>query len=81
MNKGISNKFPREQARTQAQAHTRTQCTDYVIPATVIATGEKVMVNNPAEDRDNPWGFYAAMWHFTEDGRTFHDDELESYEE
>ncbi len=35
------------------------------------------MVNNPGEGRDNPWGFYAEMWHFTKDGRIFHDDELE----
>lgn len=50
---------------------------EYIIPATVIATGEKVMVNNPAGDFDNPWGFYSEMWHFTKDGRVFHDDELE----
>ena len=49
----------------------------YEIPATVIATDEKVMVNNPAVGCDNPWGFYSEMWHFTEDGRVFHDDELE----
>ncbi len=49
---------------------------DYEIPATVIETGEQVLVNNPAEGRDNPWGFYSEMWHFTEDGRVFHDDEL-----
>lgn len=50
--------------------------TDYIIPATVIDTGEIVMVNNPAAGSDNPWGFYAEMWHFTEDGRIFHDDDL-----
>ena len=51
---------------------------DYIIPATVIETGEKVMVNNPPSDLDdNPWGFYTEMWHFTADGRIFHDDELE----
>lgn len=50
---------------------------NYEIPATVMATGVQVMVNNPGEGRDNPWGFYAEMWHFTEDGRVFHDDELE----
>lgn len=50
---------------------------NYEIPATVMATGEQVMVNNPGEGRDNPWGFYAEMWHFTEDGRVFHDDNLE----
>lgn len=49
---------------------------DYIIPATVAETGEKVMVNNPAPLRDNPWGFYAEMWHSTADGRVFHDDEL-----
>ena len=49
---------------------------DYEIPATVIETGEQVLVNTPAEGRDNPWGFYSEMWHFTEDGRVFHDDEL-----
>lgn len=53
------------------------QTTDYIIPATVIATGEKVMVNNPAADRDNPWGFYADMWHFDKNGNVYHDDELE----
>ena len=50
---------------------------NYEIPATVIEKGEQVMVNNPGEGRDNPWGFCAEMWHFTEDGRVFHDDELE----
>lgn len=54
---------------------------NYEIPATVMATGERVMVNNPGEGRDNPWGFYAEMWHFTEDGRVFHDDELEFKED
>lgn len=50
----------------------------YEIPATIMATGEQVMVNNPPSDLDNnPWGFYTHMWHFTEDGRVFHDDELE----
>ena len=53
------------------------QTTDYIIPAIVIATGEKVMVNNPAADRDNPWGFNADMWHFDKDGNVYHDDELE----
>lgn len=48
----------------------------YEIPAKVISTGERVMVNNLGIMRDNPWGFYAEMWHFTEDGRVFHDDEL-----
>ena len=47
-----------------------------VIPATVAETGEKVMVDNPAPLRYNPWGFYAEMWHSTADGRVFHDDEL-----
>ena len=51
--------------------------TDYIIPATVIATGEKVMVNNPAAGSDNPWGFYAGMWHFDKDGNVYHDDELD----
>lgn len=51
--------------------------TKYEITATVIETGELVMVNNPGEMSNNPWGFYAEMWHFTEDGRVFHDDELE----
>lgn len=50
---------------------------NYEIPATVTTTGEQVMVNNPGEGQDNPWGFYAEMWHFTEDGRVFHDDDLE----
>ena len=55
---------------------------DYIIPAKVIETGEEVMVNNPKSDLyDNPWGFYTQMWHFTEDGRVFHDDELEFKEE
>ena len=27
---------------------------NYEIPATVMATGEQVMVNNPGEGRDNP---------------------------
>ena len=50
----------------------------YEIPAIVLATGERVMVNNPAgELDDNPWGFYTHMWHFTEDHRIFHDDDLE----
>ena len=49
---------------------------DYIIPATVAETGEKVMVNNPAPLRDNPWGFYTGMWHSTEDGHIYHDDEL-----
>ena len=49
---------------------------NYVIPATIAETGEKVMVNNPSLDNYNPWGFYAEMWHFTADGRVFHDDEL-----
>ena len=56
--------------------------TNYEIPATVIATGEHVMVNNPPSDLDNnPWGFYTHMWHFTEDDRVFHDDELEFKED
>lgn len=50
---------------------------EYIIPATVVETGEEVMVNNPAECSDNPWGFYSESWHFTKDGRVFHDDELE----
>lgn len=50
---------------------------EYIIPATVLETGEEVMVNNPAECSDNPWGFYSGNWHFTKDGRVFHDDELE----
>ena len=49
---------------------------DFIIPATVIETGEKVLVNNPSPDDDNPWGFYSGMWHNTADGRVFHDDEL-----
>lgn len=50
----------------------------YEITAIVIDTNEKVMVNNPpSELDDNPWGWYTHMWHFTEDGRVFHDDELE----
>jgi len=49
----------------------------YDIPATVAETGERIMVNNPSgEWDDNPWGFYTQMWHFTEDHRVFHDDEL-----
>lgn len=50
---------------------------EYIIPARVVETGEEVMVNNPAECSDNPWGFYSKCWHFTKDGRVFHDDELE----
>lgn len=51
---------------------------EYIIPAKVIATGEKVLVNNPPSDFDeNPMGYYTHMWHFTEDDRVFHDDELE----
>ena len=52
------------------------QTLDYIIPATVIATGEKVTLNNPAAGSDNPWGFYAGMWHFDKDGNVYHDDEL-----
>ena len=49
----------------------------FEIPAIVIATGSRVMVNNPKSEMfNNPWGFYTQMWHFTEDGRVFHDDEL-----
>jgi len=49
----------------------------YEIPAMVISTGEQVMVNNPPSDLDNnPWGWYSNMWHFTEDDRVFHDDDL-----
>lgn len=54
----------------------------FEIPATVIETGERVMVDNPANEWDNnPWGFYTRMWHHTEDGRVFHDDELNFDEE
>ena len=49
---------------------------DFIIPATVVETGEKVMVDNVGADMDNPWGFYSEMWHNTADGRVFHDDEL-----
>lgn len=49
---------------------------NYVIPAIVAETGEKVMVNNPSPDNDNPWGFYTGMWHSTENGHIYHDDEL-----
>lgn len=49
----------------------------YIIPAVVLETCESIMVNNPDCEHDNPWGFYSDMWHFTEDGRIFHDDELE----
>lgn len=48
----------------------------YEIPAMVIATGEKVLVNNKGIMLENPWVFYTEMWHFTEDGRVFHNDEL-----
>ena len=49
---------------------------EHIIPATVIETGERVMVDNIGSDHDNPWGFYSEMWHNTPDGRVFHDDEL-----
>lgn len=49
---------------------------DFIIPATVAETGEKVMVDNIGTLHDNPWGFYSEMWHSTSDGRVFHDDEL-----
>jgi len=49
---------------------------EFIIPATVAETGEKVMVDNIGADIDNPWGFYSEMWHNTADGRVFHDDEL-----
>lgn len=52
------------------------QTKNHAIPATVAETGEKVMVDNPSLDNDNPWGFYTGMWHLTADGRVFHDDEL-----
>ena len=29
---------------------------DFIIPATVAETGEKVMVDNVGADLDNPWG-------------------------
>lgn len=49
---------------------------EFVILATVAETGEKVLVDNIGALKDNPWGFYAEMWHSTADGRIYHDDEL-----
>ena len=50
-----------------------TYTNDCIIPAIVAESGEQVKVNNP--DCPNPWGF-PNVWHFTEDERIFHDDEL-----
>ena len=51
---------------------------DFIIPAMVIETGEKILVNNPIceEVDNNPWGFATDSWHFTKDKRCFHSDEL-----
>lgn len=47
------------------------------VKARVLETNEIVVVDDEGAFPNNPWNWYSAMWHTTEDGRIFHDDDLE----